>query len=404
MLRNHLSLVLSVAAFMSYSQTNWTLNASGISNQTEIMDFTSNMNFQPIAVGQTAGAPAFFEFDAQTQAWSASTSMALPPGRAYSSIAITPLGILMGVDQVVNNVGIKRTFLSTDNGVTWNPLEAGLDADFYAFHYTMDINGNVYAAGVNVAGGTSSSVGEMYVFNTSTNEWDVISTSGINPNKGFWNIQGTPGGLFMTVRYVDNSFGVLYSTDGGSTWTSADAGLAANTLVRSFTLDTYGTVYAAVTGYWPLNNGGNGIYKFDSGTQTWSQVNTSGLSAASAYVSIEYTTEGFMLATDSAYNYTTGQVYNSQSGLSVSELEENPVNLYPNPVRERLNFDLSHSSSAVQSVRLISLSGRLVRSVDFSETDEVSIDTDSLRDGIYLCDIELSDGTHIRRRFIKVSE
>jgi hypothetical protein len=83
------------------------------------------------------------------------------------------------------------------------------------------------------------------------------------------------------------------------------------------------------------------------------------------------------------------------SALAISENELQSINIYPNPVADRLF--ISSENLQIETIAIINLQGRQV----FSEKNETeSIDVSNLSEGLYFIEISSSEGKSIQK-FIK---
>lgn len=91
----------------------------------------------------------------------------------------------------------------------------------------------------------------------------------------------------------------------------------------------------------------------------------------------------------------TNTTYNINTVLSVEELENVDLTIYPNPFTDEINFD---SSNEITEVRLLDINGKLI----LSESDHTihSISTINLSPGVYLLETNVN-GRWITNRVIK---
>jgi len=86
----------------------------------------------------------------------------------------------------------------------------------------------------------------------------------------------------------------------------------------------------------------------------------------------------------------------STLGLNEIALASNDVKLFPNPTSDILNVKLSHSNT-IKSINVVDLNGRTVLNI---KDDFNTIDVSELQSGLYILNIETSNG-YITKRFIK---
>lgn len=84
--------------------------------------------------------------------------------------------------------------------------------------------------------------------------------------------------------------------------------------------------------------------------------------------------------------------------ISVKELSQAGIKIYPNPVTSKLNIDLPSVASNL-SARIFSANGNLVKVAKFANTASSSIDVSALSVGTYIIELKL-DGTAVSGKFI----
>ncbi len=80
--------------------------------------------------------------------------------------------------------------------------------------------------------------------------------------------------------------------------------------------------------------------------------------------------------------------------------ERQPMRLHPNPVRDRLFFDLTHADAEIVSARITDLSGRTVLSDQIS--GKIGIDVGPLPPGIYVLEVTARDNLRASEKFVKL--
>lgn len=87
--------------------------------------------------------------------------------------------------------------------------------------------------------------------------------------------------------------------------------------------------------------------------------------------------------------------------LGISELEEDiDFRLYPNPVNEIMNIDLSDISTKEYNVHVFNILGQEVYNDQFG-MNNIKVDIQGLPDGLYVVQIELDGNKVISKKFIK---
>ena len=86
------------------------------------------------------------------------------------------------------------------------------------------------------------------------------------------------------------------------------------------------------------------------------------------------------------------------TNTSVSEISNNDVRVYPNPVQDYLVVELP--SKTYQSIEILELSGKTIRYVDVLNQNSVVLDM-KLKSGMYLMRIVSKDKTQLTRLLVK---
>ncbi|MFM9986112.1 MAG: M60 family peptidase N-terminal accessory domain-containing protein, partial [Flavobacteriales bacterium] len=89
---------------------------------------------------------------------------------------------------------------------------------------------------------------------------------------------------------------------------------------------------------------------------------------------------------------TDQYTYNS---LSEEELDE--LTIYPNPTSKEVHISFANSHSQVKNVRLIAMNGQIILSSQ--KTDRI-VDVSALSEGVYMLQIELTDGKLFNKRVL----
>ncbi|MEX0595638.1 MAG: T9SS type A sorting domain-containing protein, partial [Candidatus Paceibacterota bacterium] len=84
--------------------------------------------------------------------------------------------------------------------------------------------------------------------------------------------------------------------------------------------------------------------------------------------------------------------------LSVGDASLNSIKVYPNPTSD--NLYISGSNLAINNIEVLDVNGRILKSVDFANLTEVSIDLSGLTNGVYIVSIKSDEGT-INRKIVK---
>ena len=89
------------------------------------------------------------------------------------------------------------------------------------------------------------------------------------------------------------------------------------------------------------------------------------------------------------------QVY-VPSGIN-PELSDTKIRIYPVPVKNELNIDFSNSSSDYKSIQLYTETGQLVYNKQIKKQERLTINTESLKTGLYLMKLVSSDRIYMHK-------
>ncbi len=82
-------------------------------------------------------------------------------------------------------------------------------------------------------------------------------------------------------------------------------------------------------------------------------------------------------------------------GLSEEDMER--IKIYPNPASTEIHIDLTGSNNQIESLRIISIHGQVLK--HYRKNDQI-IDISTLREGVYILQIELVGGEEISKRVV----
>lgn len=96
-----------------------------------------------------------------------------------------------------------------------------------------------------------------------------------------------------------------------------------------------------------------------------------------------------------SYLWTKDEIasYNTNCLLSVSDINKKKITIFPNPVKDILNF-----SEEVSNIKITDLSGKIVKQIPNSEK---SINISKLKKGTYIITVTSKSGDLINKKFIK---
>jgi hypothetical protein len=287
-------------------------------------------------------------------------------GTTWTAVANAPApqgGIEYGLTGVKyvngNNVWLGTTkgriLRSNDKGVTWSANSTpaldfgggatggGVDGSSAQMAF-KDANNGLLITVDGLIDATSTPSVALYESADSGVTWEPIETTGYYFNNityipGTTNTYVSTGGTY----YQDAFMGSSFSTDGGHTWTSIDAGLQRGTVVfLNPTTGWAGQFSDAATG------GTKGILKF----------------------------QGNLLA------------------VSDANANKSKLSIYPNPATDVINLK---SSKDIKGVSIFDLSGKIVK----QSTGASQVNVSSLAKGNYILQAINKDGSVENTKFIK---
>ncbi len=177
---------------------------------------------------------------AQSQSWE---SVHGPPSGEICAIAATDSGTLFLA------AGIAGLWRSTDDGVTWDSANTGLDErDVRMVSFQRD--GNLYASTYHSLGRGSEILGRLYRSTDDGLHWDPLCLLegrwGVEP--AFREFAVNSKGHIYTVLQTDMSDFVELSTDGGMTWhVGAQIGPGSGSDILNMATDGSDSLYVAGT-------------------------------------------------------------------------------------------------------------------------------------------------------------
>ena len=83
----------------------------------------------------------------------------------------------------------------------------------------------------------------------------------------------------------------------------------------------------------------------------------------------------------------------SADGLATNEIQSTKINIYPNPVKETLNF-----SEEVSKIKITDLSGKMVKQASASAK---SVNVSTLAKGVYIISATTKSGESINSKIVK---
>jgi len=89
------------------------------------------------------------------------------------------------------------------------------------------------------------------------------------------------------------------------------------------------------------------------------------------------------------------------SNLGVDENDLFALKLYPNPTEDLLTIDATNSSTAIQSIEIYSIQGKLVSTTTDFGSPRIDISTSHLTSGMYFVEITNAEGNSVLKKLIK---
>jgi len=275
-----------------------------------------------------------------------------------------------GTDMYVGSY-ISGVLKSTDNGESWTSLNNGLNG------YT-DVNA-IIVVGDNIIVGTNGGGASISTDNATT--W-TPKNNGLPTTKrvrslavsGTTIIAGTYSGVFIT-------------NDNGENWTALNAGLG--DLHVSGLAVSGSTIFAGTTTA--------GVFKTDISTAnpTWTAINT-GLTSASISTLSIIGTNLYAAVDESSTTNIWKRPLNQVTAVN-SVVTDKELSIYPAIVNDKLTIEVSHSLGQHQ-LDILNIKGQLVYSTTINS--KTTIDASVLNTGTYI--VKLNDGKSIiTKKFIK---
>ncbi len=254
--------------------------------------------------------------------------------------------------------------------------------------------------------------------------WSSVMVTGDCYGRYFSHIPGSTGTYIgSSVTVGDN--GISASYDGGNTWTVISAGFdfAATAWINDSTGWSGSLVTAATDGMYiydgpplspalPVANftanptsvilGGAVAFTDASsgGVTSWAWVFPGGTPASSTAQNptVHYNTHGtydvtLTVTNPNGTNAKTKTAYIYVGGVGVDELSATSISVYPNPVKDVLTIE---GGSSIQKIQIYNTTGQLVLNQQ-TDSKTVTLNTSSLRSGIYFLKVTTANGTTDRK-------
>lgn len=129
----------------------------------------------------------------------------------------------------------------------------------------------------------------------------------------------------------------------------------------------------------------------DGGTVTWTQ----GFSGGFATLGEDFQGELYVAGINSGVVHKI-----TDASLSVDAFEALGLKLYPNPASSEVNLVCNHACDFT-TVRIFDLSGKYLFKQDFDSQSHLVFSVDGLKTGMYVLEIQKTDGTLLKTKFVK---
>lgn len=286
-----------------------------------------------------------------------------------------------GTWEQVGNAGFS-------NGASFAEMVIGTNNKVYTCNVSSGVR--VYEISTSATSSdTWSLTGGAYVDSSSSSGEQYTSDIAIDPNNNLY------------VAYVSNSANgrkINVKKFDGTSWTQVGNANFSSKAVQhlAIAVSSNGNPYV-VASQWDSSDGNhlkNTVYKYDSGSNTWSAFGGS-------FVSDDQATYNDLIV-DNINNYLV--LAYSQNGtkvkrfslnsLSVKDIDKKELSLYPNPTNGIVNIK---GNSKVKSVEISNTVGQLLNTKN--EADKV--DLKAYPKGIYFIKINLENGKQMIKKVIK---
>ncbi|MFZ1519200.1 MAG: T9SS type A sorting domain-containing protein [Ignavibacteriaceae bacterium] len=180
---------------------------------------------------------------------------------------------------------LQSIYKSTDQGVTWNKVDASLPQNGYAEDITFDNSDNIYV--------TNAYEG-VYKSTDAGNSWTLFS-NGLPSSKYVRRIEFTSNNILLL---SDLYRGIYKSTDFGANWIQSNTGLDSTYYVSSFGSNSAGEIF--------ISTSGNGPFKSTDNGNSWVSIQGD--------LSLPYASDIDFTSTGDLYLTIVQQLYKSTNG------------------------------------------------------------------------------------------
>lgn len=269
-----------------------------------------------------------------------------------------------------NGMGIYKTI---DGGTNWTNISAAASAAM-GVRYIADIHFLDAINGFAATKATSLNQASIYKTTDGGLTWTSLFT--LSNNINFHNITF----VNSLVGFASADMGNVYKTiDGGNTWTSIPISTSANVYGMYFFSNLLG--YAASgtgTGFFP-----GAIYKTINGGTNWTLDNSGGFDVTTTYYALSFAGGKGYACGISGYSKN-----NNAPLVGIDELNSIlSTNLYPNPIKDNLTFEIESNTKEAFTLTIIDVLGKKVKDLTIN-SKITNIQLSDLKSGIYFYELK----------------
>ncbi|MDB5256205.1 MAG: hypothetical protein JWM14_900 [Chitinophagaceae bacterium] len=367
----YILLLLALAPFFSFAQSNWSLSSTGYNTSLTPsgIAITDNNDVFVSTVAFTATptptyTPKLYKSTNAGANWAEVTMSGLPtPDGSFVSTCL-------GVNGSVLFMGLNTSiYKSTDAGATWTAT--GYATTYAPQSISVDDNNNLFVTAVYFDSGNSTYTIKLYTSANAGSSWTEVTTTGL-PNSMYAVISMVGTTMYMA---TDGAAGIYECANSG---TNSDFGLAAtgfdpSIVPQSVVIDDHDNIFATGiffdTGDFSYNVR---IYR-SLGGGNWNTLTVSGLSESMSTVIAAKGGNMYLGLGDGIYKATD---YSGVTGISNGVGQNSNLAFYPNPAHQTITVDAAATR--------VELHNTLGKNILNESTKNSTVDVSAVNKGVYI--------------------